>query len=728
MARDLARRPHSPRGYGALVLAIALLFARTVRADGPDFNILLLPSFSFLDRTDSDPFGNLRHQRSMDVLGTYRLTLRHELFPQLRYSVRSLLDQRHSFTSTDGQEDELHLFGGNVAGIVSVGGPLFGADVGYVWRTIAVPEQTQISQTFSVVGRMAPSDLPKLDLRYSHAMVHDTDRRLQDNVTNDFQATLSYRRGAELDARYLFGYQSVVDRLDLVSTEAITHSGRLNYRKAFFGGRLSFAANYTLDGRQVDAEAQSSTGLIETQRIPLGGLSLIDDLPPDPVKNTLQANIALIDGDYDAGAAINIGFGADEREKQRDIGASFAAAINDVNMLYVWVDRQLPTEAQQFAWAAYISDDNITWTPQPLRAPVVYDPIRRRFEIPIERTRARFFKVVTTPLSPAATADERMRDIFVTEFQLFLIVPVGEAPNNRTDLSHTAQVTAIARLTRSGSLQADVSLRGVLVQLPELLLAYRATEGLTYQRAWRKWSIRGRVARDDRDEGDQHVGGMTWLASCVFTPWTTLRHSLVYNGNRYTRNGSTTIHTLNLFNRADIYRGVSLLVSGGGSMTYPEQQEEDQFGIAARAGLSLEPHRSFKLTGSYNYQKIRYLDDPAKREIFSDFVHGSLVFTPLPALSISAQLSRLRSPKPRLLADFSVSVAPFPEGNLRISASYFESVDPANDAFTRRATGSVRWNIAPPLLLDGSFTYLWTETEQEWSRSYIALTMLTVRL
>ena len=717
------------QGVGLALLLALILSGRPVAAEGgPEFSILLRPSLSFVDSQIAEGSENFTHQQSTDFLANYRLTMRHELFPLLRYSVSGLFDQRDSWIIIDGDRQRLNLYGGNAAGIVSVGGPRFGADLSYVWRRIAVPEQIQVSQILSTVARLAPVDLPKLDLRYSHSTTYDIDRRLQDSTTNDFQATLSYRRANQLDARYLFGLQAISDRLSQIDSQAMTHSGRVNLTRAFWGGRLSVTANYALDARQSSHDARSPDALLASQRIPMGGLSLVDELLAQPTKNTLVPNISLIDGDVDASAAINIGFGAPDHERERNIGAAFADVSVDINMLYVSVDRALSPEARQFRWAVYVSEDNIDWVPVAQRAPVVYNEILRRFEIAIDRTRAKNFKVVTTPLSTAATADQRFRDIFVTEFQLYLVVRASEAPADQSDLVHTLQATAIARLTESGSLQADVSLRAVLFQLPVLRFNYRATEGLTYQRAWRQWSIRGRVARDDYDEGTGSLGGLTWLASTVYSPWQALRHSLVYNGSHFSRNGTTTIHTLNLFNRADIYPGISLLYSAGGTLTYPGQ-ESDQLGVSSRAGISLEPHRTLKLSGSYNYQKTRYLDaDAPRKESFSDFLHGSLAFTPLPAFSVSAQVSHVRSPKARFLADFSVNVAPFPDGNLRMSANYSESLDPTNEALTRRATAALRWNFAVPLILDSSFSYLWAENGESWNRSYVVLTMLTARL
>jgi hypothetical protein len=89
--------------------------------------------------------------------------------------------------------------------------------------------------------------------------------------------------------------------------------------------------------------------------------------------------------------------------------------------VYLWVDRSLPADvAGAFSWAAYCSDDNLAWTPVALAGPVTFGAFDNRFVLSIERTQARFLKVVTRPLAAGTTTDPRFADVLVTEIQFYL--------------------------------------------------------------------------------------------------------------------------------------------------------------------------------------------------------------------------------------------------------------------------------------------------------------------
>jgi hypothetical protein len=188
------------------------------------------------------------------------------------------------------------------------------------------------------------------------------------------------------------------------------------------------------------------------------------------------------------------------------------------------------------------------------------------------------------------------------------------------------------------------------------------------------------------------------------------------------------VNSVNIFNRADLYDEISLLLSAGYSFSDTETGLK-QHNFLSRVGTTLTPHRTLKLTGTYAYTKTySIVGDEPDTNIFNDFVEATLSFAPVPAIVVSAQLSHRRAPEARLLANFSASLSPFPEGNLHVSAIYSESIDPASDRLSRRAGSSVRWNIRTGVLLDSSFTYLATEAKTGWSRSYVFLTTLTASL
>ncbi len=155
----------------------------------------------------------------------------------------------------------------------------------------------------------------------------------------------------------------------------------------------------------------------------MAGLSALEIPPATAASIALSATPALVDGDRATSAGLNIGFARSVAGDvaPRDVGAQLPNAVTPVSEVYVWVDRSLPVDvAGAFSWAAYRSDDNLTWTPVPFAGPVTFGAFDDRFELRIERTQARYLKAVARPLTAGTTLDPRFADILVTEIELYL--------------------------------------------------------------------------------------------------------------------------------------------------------------------------------------------------------------------------------------------------------------------------------------------------------------------
>ncbi len=177
-----------------------------------------------------------------------------------------------------------------------------------------------------------------------------------------------------------------------------------------------------------DADAEPDPrAWVLIQRQPVAGLSIVETFPATPILVTLSPNAALVDGDVTTKAGVNLGTAAGVPPiAYRDLGAQLQDAVTPVSAIHVSLDGALPPElVDDLAWDAYRSDDNLEWTPVALAGAVVFDDVHSRFEIPISRTQARYLKVVTRPLPVGATSDPLYREIFVTELQLFDLVPVA---------------------------------------------------------------------------------------------------------------------------------------------------------------------------------------------------------------------------------------------------------------------------------------------------------------
>ena len=176
-------------------------------------------------------------------------------------------------------------------------------------------------------------------------------------------------------------------------------------------------------GSRSDATVEPREDLPE--RTPVGGLSIVAELPDTPEKVTLGPNPTLIDGDTSASASLDIGYGpalaGDGRLRQA--GLQLSDGTTEVNLLRVWTDRLLPPDVfRAYSWSVYRSDDNVSWVQVPVT--ITLQGVSSSFaDIRVASTSARYLKVVTRPLPAGVTSDPRYAEVAVTELQAFLTIP-----------------------------------------------------------------------------------------------------------------------------------------------------------------------------------------------------------------------------------------------------------------------------------------------------------------
>ena len=161
-----------------------------------------------------------------------------------------------------------------------------------------------------------------------------------------------------------------------------------------------------------------------------------------------------------ASAGIDIGYAPSVAGDTnfRDVGAAFADALTAVNLIYVYVDRQLPSSiSSAFQWTAYTSIDNQNWTQVPVTS-VTFGVIDNRFEIGIQPIQAQYVKVVTRPLAVGVTLDRTYADIYVTEIRTYDVVSASSASVSLSSLTGSATGTLHFVLVRSLNLAYDFSL------------------------------------------------------------------------------------------------------------------------------------------------------------------------------------------------------------------------------------------------------------------------------
>lgn len=176
--------------------------------------------------------------------------------------------------------------------------------------------------------------------------------------------------------------------------------------------RLTFGVNLFADHRNIRNEFPGSgpgpfpMGEVQATQ----GLYAIDTTPGT---GTLPSLPALIDNDEATSTGINIGGFASGGGPDRNIGVELPTSVT-INRVFLITQAEVdPFFLSQFAFSAWVSEDNTLWT---LAAPSVsytYDRTFRRFDLAIPTVQSRFLKIVNTSAPGIGGA------VLVTEIRVF---------------------------------------------------------------------------------------------------------------------------------------------------------------------------------------------------------------------------------------------------------------------------------------------------------------------
>lgn len=725
----------------ALALAAALA-ARTAPARALDLSLQLQPGYAHGTTDTRDEAGQEHSLESSSWLQKYRLSLDAPILPQLVLSAGGVLDWSMGNSRVDGLESEFD--GKRWSGFSSLklGGAFLSGGLDYSRRdetsestsagvTTRMPRL--VSDSYSVSVGWRPAELPSLDLQLARTTRYDWAREILDQTAESALLASRYKPVPEVDLGVSFRAGQSEDRLTAVHTRDLSQSLLASYADTFRGGRATTYVSYNASARQSEVSARGTGGMIQTVQVPAAGLSIVEVFPAVPTQVTLNPNAALVDGNLTASAGLNLGYSAagGGLRQLRDMGAQFADVVTPVNAVYLWVDRQLPSEiAAAFAWEVYRSDDNVTWTPVAITGAVQFGLLQNRFEIPVERTQARYLKVVTRPIPNTLTVDPQFSEIFVTEAQFLLLTPADEARGKSSTFGGNLNAAGRVSLLPAAGLAYDVS--GTLTHRDSGSVTWAITNGLSASRRLnRTFAGAGRVERVDSDSGRGHESTNRWGASLTMDPLPTLNGALTYSG-QYAQNlaGDAFSQTAGLFGRADMYEGIALSagVTHGRGFNEAEQSTESTTGSAS---VSLVPNRFFTANGSASYTESAQRGGEAPdRSDWRAALDVAATVSPFPALALSGGASRFftKTTSPQTLANFSLSLTPFPGGDLSIRYGYQETYDSSAELRTRVHGPALRWNIRPGWFFDSGYTFQESSAPAEWTRSRAFNANLTVTL
>jgi hypothetical protein len=689
--------------------------------------------------TRTDQAGRTTEQDLTDLTQQYTLSLDRKLYPNLGFSGTGLISKdltwSHDSSGASRQSEQsaatlatrLYFGTGLLGGALSYDRrqELVTGDAGRAWAT---------GNTYGLNAGWHPVELPSVDLRLSRSDLHDPTHPTDDSVAYEGQFSLGYTAVQGLDLRYNLR----ADELTRPSsdTKSVSQDARATYRTSLFGGRTTAYGNVGVSSLWSQTLSSDPAGTVAQQRFAIQGLWLVEDFPALPENDVLIPSPALVNGDVrgSAGAYVNLGFSAGPSDRRpRDLGVQLADVVTKVNRITVWVDRPLPSAiSAAFLWDAYQSDDNQHWTLVPLAGPVRFGDLENRFDIPIVETAARYLKVVTRPLDVAVTTDPRWKDIFVTEVQIFDVVPASQVQGATARFGESFNGAAQTQLLGSPSLSHDISAT-VTHGGAGLPTTWLLTNGLSVmQRASPRLTLSGRLARQDSDAGDGHVGSFQWSSALAHQPLPAVADGLTYSGQlTQSRRGTALSNAVGGYARAEVFKGVA----GTGNTAYSVTSNADGTrGRAATAnvGASVVPNRVVSLAGTYGVSRTE--TDPPDRAgptvtQVRQRLDSSLTFTPVPALYASAGVSRMFGDvRATTLGNFTLNLSPFPEGQLLARVTASQSFDTGADSRTWLLSPSLRWTVRSGVFLDLAYSDIRTRAPIEATRIQTAAANLTIAL
>ena len=377
----------------ALALAALAALLATPAARGDGIGAVAEVNYSSGVLTTTDAAGRSSTIEAMLVPQRYRLSVDKQFYPFLALNAFGLYQWTPTWTTTDGVESTVSANRWNVFASLVIGPPILNATPYYLRRQefatigaggVSITSPTLVNQGYGVYVGWSPAGLPLVTLQLSNNENFDSTRSSQDTRTQEVVASVNYLDVENLALRYALRYSHGNDFINGVVTDDLNQGAQVSWTGTFWERRILTSVNYTL-GYRTGTVQSSGSGTVTVQQFPVGGLSLVETFPSVPGQDTLLPNAALIDGDVLASAGIDIGYGPSLAGDQnlRDLGLAFANTTTEVNVLRLWVDRQLPpTVVSAYTFTAWSSSDNVTWTQVPITGPVVFGLFENRFESP----------------------------------------------------------------------------------------------------------------------------------------------------------------------------------------------------------------------------------------------------------------------------------------------------------------------------------------------------------
>jgi hypothetical protein len=698
------------------LVAVTGILATESRAEG--LSGFLEYGYNRIDTDLTAASGQSSRTKSDSFTQLYDLRLDRKLYPNLNFLASGMFQKRDDSIDAEGLERDTTTT--NIRPYVSLNlrTPLYFAEAAYgrneeKVKTSGFSSLTTVRDAIISTLYWRPDRFPDLKIQFSRDHLYDKERLNVDTVTDLYRVTSNYRPVEPLSLYYQGTFRNTELRLSDTTLEETVHNGRVNYSNNWWRRRITFGADYNITRDELETST-TGAGEVGLRVFPFAGLSASSDTPGNVV---LTSNPALIDGNPEAGAGVNLGLpppGGDA--SLRNIGMDFLVAT-EINTLYILVDRDVAQVADAFSWRIYTSDDDPRdgvqiWVPGQTVSPAIYSPTFNRFEIRFANVTARYVKVVTAPLSPTVPFSSFFPTIFVTEIQAEIRRPASEVAGNTSSTFQTGNLDFRAVIQEAVNLTYEFNYTFRNRDPGELF--YTISNGLSFFRQFnRVFSGNGRVAFENGKDQSGNREALIYTASVTAVPFQTLSQSIIFSGLDESIAGerSTSISLL-IYNIAKLYEGIDANLSGGiniQKLDSGQKNETTQF----NAGASFVPNRKVSLTLLFDETRTVTSGGDLIGEIttYTRAGEADLSITPVQSVHLfgSYRIEESTESANRNILNYSLSWSPFPDGTLHLNFNYNETIR-TDDTKERSIVPNLRWYITPRSYLNLSFQRLKGET------------------
>ncbi|NNG47194.1 MAG: hypothetical protein HKM86_08815, partial [Deltaproteobacteria bacterium] len=302
------------RGFPFLIAFLLVFFShllcpRESRSDG----IRLVGGYDlrFSDTTTTEKTtGTVTENETTQFTQRYELEVSKNIFPQLIFSGGGLVTFDQSDSTTNGVETDLDTRTLRPFAELRLNTPLYNA--GLTYRDTEVkdtgtnqPTTRSFRDEYIAVLNWRPVGYPRFDATYTRTLTSNEPETL-DRVED--LLSLSTRYSWE---KLLFHYTYIVEdseeRVTDFETNRQSHFGKVGYGNEFFDRRLFLDTSYRVEYSTTEFSGEGS-GVFPLTRT--AGISSLDDTPEDGP--ALGANFALIDGNRQVSAGIDLGLDGDQ--------------------------------------------------------------------------------------------------------------------------------------------------------------------------------------------------------------------------------------------------------------------------------------------------------------------------------------------------------------------------------------------------------------------------------